>query len=368
MTIRREGQKKIYWMEFEINGVRVHRSTGKYDRKEAMKVEAEAKLQILQAANPTQEEGNIKPVPKSIPCTKSTELTLEAAFDRCYDETWYRNKSGERNLQKGEKIVSIIGNKYLSELTNVDMIQIKNFLFREGASEGTVNRYFASLKTVLNRALKVWGAIGRLPYIEMEEEAEGRERYIEYDEEIKIINYFLENNQEFMSNLMQILIDTGMRLGEGIRLQFSNNKNCKIDFDQEYIIIFTDKEKKKKTIPMTDRVKTILSNLKETCDKPFPFNNDYYQKRWRKMRIDLGFDNESDPMVLHSLRHTCASRLVQDGHSLQVAKEMLGHSTIQVTERYGHLEVDNLRSAVKHGEQKRIRKMKISVAASVILL
>lgn len=40
---------------------------------------------------------------------------------------------------------------------------------------------------------------------------------------------------------------------------------------------------------------------------------------------------------MHALRHTCASRLVNKGIDLYVVKEWLGHSSIQVTEKYAHL-------------------------------
>jgi len=45
------------------------------------------------------------------------------------------------------------------------------------------------------------------------------------------------------------------------------------------------------------------------------------------------------------LRHTCASRLVNKGVDLYVVKEYLGHSSIQVTERYAHLSPDKLAHA-----------------------
>jgi len=44
-----------------------------------------------------------------------------------------------------------------------------------------------------------------------------------------------------------------------------------------------------------------------------------------------------DEFVLHALRHTCATRLVNKGVDLYVVKEWLGYSSIQVTERYAHL-------------------------------
>ena len=39
-------------------------------------------------------------------------------------------------------------------------------------------------------------------------------------------------------------------------------------------------------------------------------------------------------------RHTFASHWVMDGRPIEKLKEILGHSTVQVTERYAHLRVD----------------------------
>jgi site-specific recombinase XerD len=47
------------------------------------------------------------------------------------------------------------------------------------------------------------------------------------------------------------------------------------------------------------------------------------------------------------LRHTCASRLVNAGIDLYVVKEWLGHSSIQVTEKYAHLAPHKLSHAAK---------------------
>jgi hypothetical protein len=40
---------------------------------------------------------------------------------------------------------------------------------------------------------------------------------------------------------------------------------------------------------------------------------------------------------LHTMRHTCASRLVQGGMDLYRVMTWLGHSSINVTQRYAHL-------------------------------
>jgi site-specific recombinase XerD len=51
-------------------------------------------------------------------------------------------------------------------------------------------------------------------------------------------------------------------------------------------------------------------------------------------------------LVVHSLRHTFASRLVKAGVNLAVVQKLLGHSSIVVTMRYSHLDMVDLQSAV----------------------
>ena len=65
----------------------------------------------------------------------------------------------------------------------------------------------------------------------------------------------------------------------------------------------------------------------------------------------LGFNNGvTDPrqkVVFHTLRHTFASWLVEQSVDLYSVKELMGHSTLAMTERYSHLSPDKLRRAVK---------------------
>ena len=52
-------------------------------------------------------------------------------------------------------------------------------------------------------------------------------------------------------------------------------------------------------------------------------------------------------VVFHTLRHTFASWLVEQGIDLYSVKELMGHGTLAMTERYSHLSPDKLRRAIK---------------------
>lgn len=49
----------------------------------------------------------------------------------------------------------------------------------------------------------------------------------------------------------------------------------------------------------------------------------------------------------HDLRHTFASRLAMAGETIQTIAELLGHSSIQMAQRYAHLSPGHLRAAVQ---------------------
>jgi integrase len=63
-----------------------------------------------------------------------------------------------------------------------------------------------------------------------------------------------------------------------------------------------------------------------------------YYAAWFKVRDAAGLSD----LRIHDLRHTFASLLVNKGVSLYEVQTLLGHSSVQMTQRYAHLAPDRL--------------------------
>ena len=150
----------------------------------------------------------------------------------------------------------------------------------------------------------------------------------------------------------------GLRAGEIFALTWAD-----INMDNRQILIRDPKNKRNRYAYMTGEVAAMLRGRQGNQTQAalvFPDTNGQRQKSvnatFKRVVHDLGFNNGvSDPrlkLVFHSLRHTYASWLVQSGEALYTVKELMGHRSLQMTERYAHLASDHLRRAADRLEGK----------------
>jgi integrase len=64
---------------------------------------------------------------------------------------------------------------------------------------------------------------------------------------------------------------------------------------------------------------------------------------WQRARIKAGMPDAN----FHDLRHSCASIMLGLGVDLYTISKILGHSNVQTTQRYAHLQVDAQRTAME---------------------
>lgn len=271
--------------------------------------------------------------------SKPASLLLSEAADRTYDELWSGNRTGDKSRSIITAIITMMGDVPIKDIDNAFLGRLKKQLTSDGTSLSTVNRYYAALKTVLRMAHYDWGVLDTLPRFRMAAEKEFQREFTFTDAHLADIrSYFVAKGLDEMVDVMHLLLDTGMRLGELFQLSPQH-----VDMDARLIKVpkAIAKSKQARVVPMTARVHSILARLYKGSTL---FSMSYHtcEKRWARMREALGLPDA----VIHCLRHTCATRLIQRGADLYSVQRLLGHSSPNVTTRYAHMQVSTLRDTV----------------------
>ncbi|QXE92413.1 site-specific integrase [Geomonas subterranea] len=329
MAVYKRGDKAVFYMNFTVDGVRVSRSTGKFTKKEAKLVEAVEKKRMMV-------DGALSPR------ERAARMLLSIAIQKTYDERWKDNKDGLKAKRLAERALELVGDIPLCKIEDQTIKRMVKKLEDSGVKGATINRYLATMKTLLRHHQQPW------EHIKLKKESKGRIRVLSKEEETTVVSLLRDTDHPKKrshypeaADLIEVLVDTGCRLSEVLNLKYED-----INWDTNLISIWINKGDKPRSIPMTKRVRgTLLARQEGDRIKPFSIDIDQAQKAWNWARKRMMLDDDKE-FVMHALRHTCATRLLDRGIDLYTVKEWLGHSTMQVTERYAHLRPEKLVHAV----------------------
>ena len=148
--------------------------------------------------------------------------------------------------------------------------------------------------------------------------------------------------------ILHIIYSGGLRLGEILNLKIED-----IDSDRMLIHIKGGKGKKDRT---TILGKTCLAVLREYYRNYRPsiwlFESTEKGKQYSAksvqniFRANLKKAGINKPFTVHSLRHSFATHLLEQGVDLSYIQELLGHSSSKTTEIYTHVSIKNLQNII----------------------
>lgn len=296
-------------------------------------------------------------------------------LDRYYKE-WKEARKGTikgntaLNMESRYKnhIGPALGRRKLVDLEKREIVKLqKDLAMKQKAS--TVNVTIVQLKCILNAAVED-GIIAKSPAdgvkpLKAEEKAasETYHRALTEKEQEQFMQYA---RQEWLYELLALLLCTGMRIGEATALtwkdiDYINNvihvtKTISRKEDGSYTVGTPKSKTGIRDIPVTDAVKEILKSQKEKqryihgnvvdlqqrvfegFGGKIVYNgvvNKAITNTLERMRADgIGIEHFS----AHALRDTFATRYIEQGGSPQVLKTILGHSSLSMTmDLYSHV-------------------------------
>jgi integrase len=216
----------------------------------------------------------------------------------------------------------------------------------------TINRELSVLSAAINYARREWEWEIPNPVSGRKlKEPEGRLRWITRAEAERLIHAAeTEPQAAHLPDFIRVASHTGMRKSELLGLEWQ-----RVDLQAALVHLEPRNTKtgKRRSVPLNKVAREAILNRMRFRAQYAPASPWVFVHRNGQRIQDMkrAFANACrragiTDFRIHDLRHTCAAWLVSAGVPLAEVRDLLGHTTIKMTERYAHLAPENVRIAV----------------------
>lgn len=189
------------------------------------------------------------------------------------------------------------------------------------------------LSKAFNLAFKEWEWISVDPVSKVPKEKENneRDRWLTDEQERRL----LENAPQWLRDIILFDLHTGLRQGELLPLQWD-----RVNLFRRTIIIQESKSGKPRTLPLNQiafdilearsKIRNIRNDLVFVSNAGFKIDRHNLRRAFNIAIKKAGIHD----FHFHDLRHTFATRLAQRGIDIYKISKLLGHHSIEMTQRY----------------------------------
>jgi len=318
----------VYWYDFQINGTRYRKSTGKAKRRDAEDIfHAERERAKMEESAGIQKVKTYKLV------DLAEEYLKWAERQRSY-------KDKKRCIRQ---LIEVFGNHDVKGLNTREIEQWQSRRLKYN-KPSTVNRLLATLKHMVNKGTQ-WGmasdsVLKQVRNVKLLPENNRRLRFLSIEECQRLI----ECCHKDLKPIVIVALNTGMRRGEIFNLKWEQ-----VDLSHGFILLDVTKNGERREIPINTTLEYLFKEMMQCYVK----SKYVFAGKTGKPLTDIkkGFHTALrragiHDFRFHDLRHTFASQLVMAGIDITSVKELLGHKSLTMTMRYSHLSPGHKRKAV----------------------
>lgn len=303
-----------FWIDFTApDGKRIRRSTGTNDREKAQELFDKLKHESWRVS------------------------ALRERPRHTWDEAallWIKEKSDKKSIKYDiimlRILTPVLRGRYLDEISRADIVRIGEER-KAATSPSRANRYLALIRSIFNRAVKIWEWLDKAPAVTLYKEPKRRVRYLVPDQVRTLMNELPEHQKPIIA----FALLTGLRKSNILNLQWDQ-----VDLRRKTITVYGDQTKNEEDIvvSLSDIAQgIIIAQIGKNPDYVFTFKGqklgEVNTRAFRKAVKRAGIFNYR----FHDHRHTWASMLIQNGVSLYELQEMGAWKSPEMVKRYAHL-------------------------------
>ncbi len=222
----------------------------------------------------------------------------------------------------------------LTELTPNKIANYRDERLKE-VKPNTVIRELAYISSMINHARREWGLgiINPVAQIRKPSQPRGRERVLN-DAEMDRILRELEKINPFLKSLCEFALETAMRRGELLSLNWTN-----IDFIKRTAYLKITKNGSSRCVPLSTVAINILNQMpRDIGGKVFPL---------KANTVSMGFikavrRSKIEDFHFHDLRHMALTKLSNKFTNVLELAAISGHKELKMLQRYVHIKAEDL--------------------------
>jgi len=359
--MRRHGQRRdrYFAIRYQVDGKRVEEglgwsSQGWNERKAALEL-AELKQAARTGRGHTRLAERRKEAAREKQQNLADALTFSAFFVDTYLPNAQENKSISSFRSEGflykNWIAPFIGDKPLREISPLHLEQIKKTMKDKARAPQTITYTLAVIRQAFNLAYRLGTYVGINPVSQVKKPRcdNRRMRFLSHEEAARLLEHLRIRSKQ-LHDMALLSLHCGLRAGEIFSLTWHD-----IDLQRGLITVRDTKSGRNRKAFMTTEVKALFEHAERHGALIFADKDGQKIKKISNtfdhavtdLGLNVGVTDSRDRLVFHSLRHSFASWLVENGVDLYTVKTLLGHQSITMTERYSHLGQTTLSDAVR---------------------
>lgn len=228
------------------------------------------------------------------------------------------------------------------------------WLEKNGCASATISRYIASMKAYFHYMLQI-GRIDNDPALLIKGPVNEKKtpKVLSVKEVERLLQQPSDENNKGIRDkaMLELLYATGIRVSELISLQMED-----VNLQLGYIVCRRHSENKERVIPFGVSAKNAIVKYVESAraellkgkesDVLFVNCSGAEMSRqgfWKIIKSYGEMAGIDETITPHTLRHSFALHLVENGANLQAVQEMLGHSVVATTQMYVNMKSSGIR-------------------------